>query len=155
LLQIILEYSICLFNKNTYQQQFGTTMGTKPAPPYANIFMARNIDERLWKIAEKYIVNGEIPMKHMKRFLDDIFFVFLGSIEKLHLFLDEINTIHPTIKFTMSHTTPNDQELAPNCSCQKVNSIPYLDTSCEIKAGKIVTDLCFSRVNRKVTLILR
>ena len=116
-------------------------MGTKPAPPYANIFMARNIDEKLWKIAEKYIVNGEIPMKHMKRFLDDIFFVFLGSIEKLHLFLDEINTIHPTIKFTMSHTTPNDQELASNCSCQKVKSIPYLDTSCEIKAGKIVTDL--------------
>ena len=45
------------------------------------------------------------------------------------------------IKITMSHSTPNDQELAPNCSCQKVKSIPYLDTSCEIKAGKIVTDL--------------
>ena len=66
---------------------------------------------------------------------------FLGSIQTLHLFLGEINTIHPTIKFTMSHTTPNDQELAPNCSCQKVKSIPYLDTSCEIKAGKIVTEL--------------
>ena len=103
--------------------------------------MARNINEKLWKIAEKYIVNGKIPMKHMKRFLDDIFFVFLGSIEKLHLFLDEINTIHPTIDFTMSYTTPKDQELASNCSCQKVKSIPYLDTSCEIKAGKIVIEL--------------
>ena len=117
-------------------------MGTKPAPPYANIFMARNIDEKLHTIAEKYKVNGEISMKHMKQFLDDIFLVFLGSIQRLHLFFNEINTIHPNIKFTMSHTTPNNnQEQAPNCSCQKVKSIPYLDTSCEIKEGIIVTDL--------------
>ena len=73
LLQIILEYSVFEFNEKTYQQQFGTTMCTKLAPPYANVFMVRNIDLKLWKIAEKYKVNGEIPMKHMKRFLDDIF----------------------------------------------------------------------------------
>ena len=48
-------------------------MGTKPAPPFANIFMAKNIDNKIRKVAEKYMENGEIPLKFMKRFLDDIF----------------------------------------------------------------------------------
>ena len=40
----------------------------------------------------------------MKRFLDDIFKIFVGSSKQLHRFFDEIITIHPTIKFTMRHT---------------------------------------------------
>ena len=142
LLHIILDYSISEFNETLYQQQFGTSMGSKPAPSYANNFMARNIDIKLYEIANKYQVNGQIPMKHMKRFLDDIFLVFLGSIQTLHLFLDEINSVHPTIKFTMSHTTPSASiEQQSICPCPNMKSIPYLDTSCEIKEGKIVTDL--------------
>ena len=73
LLGIILTYSVFEINQAKYQQQFGTSMGTKPAPPYANIFMDRKIDEQIVKIAEKYTVDGKIPMKHLKRFLDDIF----------------------------------------------------------------------------------
>ena len=42
----------------------------------------------------------------------------------------------------MSHTTPSaPTEQEPSCSCPKIKSIPYLDTSCEIEEGKIVTDL--------------
>ena len=46
LLEIILAYSIFEFDKQMYQQQFGTSMGSKPAPSYANLFMAKNIDEK-------------------------------------------------------------------------------------------------------------
>ena len=50
--------------------------------------------------------------------------------------------IYPNLKFTMSHTTP-DHELQqpPSCTCPIISSIPYLDTSCQIKEGQIVTDL--------------
>ena len=137
-----LVFSIFEFDKKIYKQQFGTSMGSRPAPPYANLFMAKNIDEQIRKIAEKYQENGEIPLKSMKRFLDDIFLIFIGTIQNLHKFFQEINTIHPQIKFTMSHTTPKaEQDLPPSCSCKPTESIPYLDTSCQIKQGKIVTDL--------------
>ena len=74
LLTIIQEYSVFEFDNKKYQRSFGTTMGSKPAPPYANNFMARKIDKKMLEIAEKYIEDGDIPLKFFKRFLDDIFF---------------------------------------------------------------------------------
>ena len=42
----------------------------------------------------------------------------------------------------MSHTTPkSEQDLPPFCTCPLSESIPYLDTECKMKQGKIVTDL--------------
>ena len=108
LLEIILQYSIFEFNENVYQQQIGTSMGTKPAPEYANKFLAKKVDKKFWEIAEKYQENDIIPMKFIKRFFDDLFLIFLGSIAKLHAFLKDINQIHPTIKFTVAHTTPKN-----------------------------------------------
>ena len=141
LMQVILEYSVFEFDGKKYQQQFGTSMGSKPAPPYANIFMARKVDSKIKEIARKYMENGNIAIRFLKRFLDDIFLIFFGSLMKLHEFFLEINKIHPTIKFTMSHTTPISEQQDPSCPCTPRDSIPYLDTSCTIKQGKIVTDL--------------
>ena len=73
LMEIILAYSIFEFDEQMYQQQFGTSMGSKPAPSYTNLFMTNNIDEKIKKITEKYQENGEIPIKATKCFLDDIF----------------------------------------------------------------------------------
>jgi hypothetical protein len=81
-------------------------------------------------------------LKFFKRFLDDIFLVFLGSTAKLHLFFNDINMIHPNIKFTMTHTKPKSENQDQiTCPCPPTVSIPYLDTLCEIKNGKIITDL--------------
>jgi hypothetical protein len=140
ILNIIQDYSVFEFDKQRYQQQFGTSMGSKPAPSYANTFMAEKIDPKIQKILEKYTERGIIPLKFMKRFLDDIFLLFCGTVEKLHQFFVEINNIHKNIKFTMSHTTPSQPQPQP-CSCPPTDSIPYLDTSCKIKNGKIITDL--------------
>ena len=142
LLTIIQDYSVFEFDNKKYQQSFGTTMGSKPAPHYANNFMARRIDKKILEIAEKYIENKEMSLKLFKRFLDDLFLVFLGSTAKLHAFFNEINMIHTNIKFTMTHTTPKSEN--PNqisCTCPQKESIPYLDTLCTIKNGKIITDL--------------
>ena len=114
-------------------------MGCKPAPSYANIHMAQKIDPKFIEIATKYTVNGQIPIKLMKRFLDDIFMIYTGSVSTLHMFFDEINQIHDKLKFTMTHTTPENSQ--GDCACEPIKSIPFLDTLCTIKQGKIETDL--------------
>ena len=142
LLKIILEYNIFEFNGELYRQLIGTAMGIHPAPSYANIFMSK-IDAEIRNLAEKYKKDGQFNLKFLKRFLDDLFMVFTGSTKKLHNFVNEINTIHPNIKFTMSHTTVQnvEQDVNNQCSCEKKTSIPYLDTSCSIKEGQIILDL--------------
>lgn len=86
LLELILKYNIFILDKDLYQQQVGTAMGTKPAPSYANISLAKNIDPKIIELAKKYIVNGEMSIKLLKRFLDDLFMVWMGSVSRLHMF---------------------------------------------------------------------
>jgi len=135
LLKIILKYNLFEFSESIYKQIIGVAMGTRPAPSIANIFMARNVDNKVWEIA-KLLKGG--TLKFMKRFLDDIFMVFKGSEQSLHAFIDELNNIHPYIKFTMSHTTTKSEL---SCDCNPQESIPFLDTLCSIKEGKISTNL--------------
>ena len=116
LLELVLKYNIFEFNQELFVQMIGTAMGTRPAPSYANIFMARVIDPKILETAFSF-GDGVYPIRFLKRFLDDIFLIFIGSIEKLHSFLSEINNIHPSIKFTMNHTMP-DNLVEPTCSCQ-------------------------------------
>ena len=139
MLEIVLKYNIFEFNKDLYIQLIGTAMGSRPAPSYANIFMANKIDQKISELATR-INNGENPLLFFKRFLDDIFLVYTGCLKKLHLFLSELNNIHPSIKFTMTHTTPSGVT-NPDCGCKPSESLAFLDTSCTVQNGKIVTDL--------------
>ena len=104
LLEIILKYNIFEFNNELFLQIIGTAMGTRPAVSYANIFMARRIDEKIIALATQLNEENN-PLLCLKRFLDDIFTIYTGTLDKLHQFLAELNNIHPTIKFTMNHTT--------------------------------------------------
>ena len=136
LLKLVLENNLFEFNDQFYQQRIGASMGSRPAPPMANIFMARNLDQQILDIAAKF---GK--MDFMKRFLDDLFSIFVGSTKKLHQFAEKINQIHPNIKFTMQHTTPDGESIEDRCSCYPIYSVPFLDTSLSIKNGQIVSDL--------------
>ena len=66
-----------------YRQIIGTAMGMKPAPDYANIFMAV-IDKDILKIAKEN--ENDFKVKFYKRFLDDIYMLFNGTTKKLHEF---------------------------------------------------------------------
>ena len=57
---------------------------------------------------------GVHPIRMWKRFLDDIFIIWTGSIKNLQNFLDDLNKLHPTIKFTMNHRK-NENENHCNC----------------------------------------
>ena len=90
----ILKYNYFQFNNDNYLQIHGTAMGTKFAPSFANIFMAHIED-----LIQQNAPDNLLPYLWL-RFLDDIFLIWLHDDDSLQKFLDYINTIHPTIKFT-------------------------------------------------------
>ena len=148
LLELVLKNNIFEFDGNLFQQNIGTSMGCKPAPDYANIFMAQKIDN---KILEKSQLISQDAIKMFKRFLDDIFMRFRGTQQQLHAFFDEINKIHPSIKFTISHTTQNNEK-CDFCD-SKGDSIPFLDTQCKIQNKKIIVDLYKKPTDRNQYLL--
>ena len=94
----------------------------------------------------KYGINGKSAFHLLKRFLDDLIKIFKGTTKELHKLFNEMNLIHTTPKFTMSHTSPEEEAEENICSCETKKAIPFLDTLLIIENGKIEVDLY-----RKVT----
>ena len=53
MLEIILEWNLFTFHEAGYLQKVGVAMGVHPAPNYADVFMARRVDRKIWEIAKK------------------------------------------------------------------------------------------------------
>ena len=115
-MEILLKHNLFEFHSSTWRQEIGTAMGVKPAPSYANIYLARRIDEKILELGNKM---SNILL--YKRFLDDIFKIFQGTTKELHKLLDEINQIHPTLKFTMPHTSVESEAEEDRCDCAPQN----------------------------------
>ena len=60
------------------------------------------------------------------RYIDDIFMIWTEGLENLNTFVNYLNNLHPTIKFTSNHSFAN---------------IPFLDLMVSLKDGLIETDL--------------
>ena len=153
LMEVLLNYNIFTFNEETYLQLIGAAMGSPPVPSYANIFMAGNIDPQIQNIAKKYDTGNTKSIDLIKRFLDDIFLIFNGTTKDLHSFFSDLNKIHPTIKFTINHTSNPYENSEERCDCTPQESIPFLDTLCSIKEGKIETDLYKKKTDRNQYLL--
>jgi len=69
-----------------------------------------------------------IYKKFWKRYIDDILLIWTGTEEELKAFLEFLNSLHPTIKFT------HDYDFT-------TKSVNFLDTKITIKDGNISTDL--------------
>ena len=68
-----------------------------------------------------------IPIVIWGVYIDDIFMIWTESPENLKSFIDYLNNIHPTIKFTSSHSPTN---------------VPFLDVNVSLTSdGNINTDL--------------
>ena len=102
-LSFILKQNFFLFNDQHYLQTQGTTMGTRMAPSYANIFMAA-LEKRMLHNSPQNLQ----PLTWL-RFIDDIFMLWTHGPQNLTHFLQHLNSFHPTIKFThqQSHTSVN------------------------------------------------
>ena len=118
LAELVLKNNIFNFNKRTLKQKRGTAIGRKFAPPYSILFMIE-LEEKILEIVDNkpYL---------WWRYTDDIFFIWEHSEEKLRNFIETLNEIHPTIKFTAEWS-------------QK--SINFLDVTVSLIDGQIETDL--------------
>ena len=76
----------------------------------------------------------------------------LSLSHNLYPNLSELNNLHPSIKFTMSHTTPRGVD-NPDCGCTPSDSLAFLDTLCTIQGGKIVTELYRKKTDRNQYLL--
>ena len=137
LLRLVLECNIFEFDREFYIQLLGTAMGTRVAPTYANLSMAK---------LEKFMLDScEHSLKQFllcwKRFIDDIFFIWCGSYEELEKNHNHLNSVHPTMKFDEIEHDKSE------------NSCNFLDLTIKIKNGKIHTDL-FRKETDKPTALL-
>ena len=150
-MKLILNNNLFVFHDGIYRQDIGGAMGSSPMPPYADNFMAKKIDDQIKNIATQF--TGE-ALKLLKRFLDDLFLIFQGTTKQLHTLLSKINEIHPSIKFTMTHTSPKSEKTQDKCTCKPLTSIPFLDTQCSIEGGKIEVDLYRKETDKNQYLLL-
>ena len=128
-------------------------MGKHRAPSYANIYIARRLDNKIRELGIKYGSNGRSAWLLIKRFLDNFITLFVGTTKQQHIIFYEMNKIHPTLKFTLNHTTPEDESEEERCKCKPQNSIPFLDTSLTLIDGKIDTDLFKKDTDRNQYLL--
>ena len=148
LMELIQDYNIFEFHDGQlWKQLVGVAMGIHPAPPFADTYLSRRIDNQIIEASLKYGKDGKSPIRIMKRFLDDILKLFTGTSKQLHCLLDDMNKIHPTLKFTMAHTTLINEPEEDRCDCQPQISIPFLDTSLKLENGKIEVDLYRKETN--------
>jgi hypothetical protein len=77
----------------------------------------------------------------------DIFIIWTGILEKLHQFLDDLNMIYPTIKFTMNHTKKENENI---CECPPCDSIPFWTPQLMSKRTKLYW--IYTRIQRQYLL---
>ena len=99
LIRIILTVNNFKFNSKHYLQKHGTAMGTRMAPSHANLFLG--------KFERDALLNSPHQPYLWLRFMEDIFMIRTEGPEKLKIFVDYLNKLHSTIKFTCSHSLSN------------------------------------------------
>ena len=118
-LKMVLTMNNFRFDGNNYLQIAGTAMGTRVAPTYANIFISDFESRHVYTYPEQPLL--------WARFIDDIFLIWEHGAEALDKFINHLNNVHQSIKFT--------SEISPT----KAN---FLDTCVAISEdGKLTTDL--------------
>ena len=90
------------YNNTFYKQRTGAAMGSPLSPVIADIFL-KHFEEKAFK-------NAQYKPTFYKRYVDDSFCVFSHGQHKLDELLSYLNSLHPSIKFTMEIET--DKQLA-------------------------------------------
>ncbi|XP_068918321.1 uncharacterized protein [Tenebrio molitor] len=105
LVRFCLTSTYFLWKGNYYEQKEGAAMGSPLSPVIANLFM-ETFEQEALELAP-------LKPKLWKRYVDDTFVVWPHGRESLDQFLNHLNSLHSSIKFTM--------EIEEN------NQIPFLD----------------------------
>ena len=96
LLEHCLTNNFVRFGQDYFRQTEGIAMGSRVAPPLAIVFM--HALESMFLAAPR-----QQPSLYV-RYIDDVFGVWTHGRAALSDYFNFLNTIHPTIKFTIEHT---------------------------------------------------
>lgn len=94
--RFVLKNSFVQYDGVAYRQLQGTAMGTNCAVELANIYVTRFVE------FHQQFKQWHPFMRLWKRFIDDIFMIWKGTVGQLQQFLKWINAVHPSLKFTHS-----------------------------------------------------
>ena len=152
MLELILKCNNFTFNRKHFLQVNGTAMGTRVAPTYANLFMAH------FEETYVYTYNYNSKPRIWFRFIDDIWGIFSGNSIEFQKFVEYLNSVHDTIKFTEEFssieinfldvtTYRSGQEILSKLYCKPTDSHSYLEfNSCQFPHNK--TSIPFSQFLR-------
>ena len=107
LLDQCLHNNVFSFGGDYYRQKQGIAMGNPCAPPLAIIFLDR--------FEQQALENAVLKPDFLVRYIDDYAGIWSHGEQALVEFLDYLNNQHPSLKFTLDHSS-EDQ------------GVPFLDT---------------------------
>ena len=121
LLEKVLKLNNFTFGNEHYIQIKGTAMGTRVAPNFANVYMGK-LEERF-----VYQTEWEDHIILWVRFIDDIFLIWKSDQDSLINFINYLNSVASSIKFTYEISA---------------HSVNFLDTTVlKDNQGNIITDV--------------
>jgi hypothetical protein len=120
LLKITLKNNDFQFNGKNYLQTCGTPMGKVYAPGLANIYML--------EFDDKAMHGYKIKPLFFFRYLDDIFFIWTGSIEELKEYEEYLNSLIPGIKVTLEYNKMTANFLDTTVYKHSINNDTTLQT---------------------------
>ena len=127
--EICLKHNNSFFEDDNFLQIHGTAMGPKNACSYADLAMG---------IIDKRAKSGEIKPNLWWRYRDDIFDLWTQGPVKLNELTDFINSLYPTIKFTLVSSP---------------NSLNVLDLTLNLVNGFIQTDIYSKPTDNHIYLL--
>lgn len=94
--KFVCEHNYFTFFNEIYKQNDGIAMGTNAAPELANIY--------LFYLVDKYIINTWNPnIVFTKRYLDDIFIIYRGTLTEAEYFVSCLQSIKETTNMEFTH----------------------------------------------------
>ena len=121
----IFENNYFEYNNSVYHQTSGIAMGTNCAVSIANLYLATLLDP---------IISKHTPhVKFFKRYIDDIFLIWQGSLIMLTQFITYLNTIIPGIKLTAKYSQ---------------HSVEFLDLQLQIVNNKVLYSVYQKPLNK-------
>lgn len=127
------------FNDFIYRQKLGTAMGTKGAPTYATLVLGY-LEEKLFSnIQDRFGHDYDAFIgKSWKSYLDDCFIIWDSSENQLKEFVNILNTLSTTLKFTMESDS---------------NMLPFLDVMVIKREERMIPDVYYKLTDTKQYLI--